>query len=211
MRTCEESGCTRKYFGRGLCNMHWQRAKAAGTLEGRKREQIPPGATMQERLTHHGWTVTDAGCWEFNGARNRLGYGQLAVGNVRYVNGKKQCVPMLASRVAYLAWVGPIPDEQAVCHRCDNPPCINPEHLFLGTRTVNNHDAAAKLRIANGERAVHKLTDKQVEAIRKRYADGGIRHKDLAAEYGVSRTLITLILNRQRRRTPTNPPITSRP
>lgn len=193
--------------------MHWQRAKVAGDLDNRKREQIRPGATMQERLDHHGWTViAETGCWEFNGGRNRSGYGMLAVGHTRYVNGKKQSVPMLASRVAYATWVGPIPDGQAVCHTCDNPPCINPAHLFLGTWKANSRDAVAKLRTANGERVPqHRLTDAQVDEIRSRYAAGGIRHKDLAAEYGVSQALISMIINRKRRPVPTNPPIASRP
>lgn len=73
------------------------------------------------------------GCWEWHGARNDRGYGTVTK-NVR------------AHRYAYELLGGPIPEGMCVCHTCDNPPCINPAHLFLGTIGENNRDRHAKGR-----------------------------------------------------------------
>lgn len=87
-----------------------------------------------------------------------------------------------------------------MCHRCDNPPCINPEHLFLGTRGDNNRDALAKGRTLNGENKIqHKLTDEQVGQIRSRYAAGGISQSSLASEFGVSQQLVSDLVRGTRR------------
>lgn len=191
MRLCVEDGCEREHYGRGWCRFHYQRAYLAGRLEDRPRELVRPTATLDERLRHFGWTVTRHGCWEWNGGRNATGYGQLAVGAGR---------PWLASRAAYTAWVGPIPDGQVVCHTCDNPPCINPSHLFAGRRRDNNRDMADKRRSSNGERRPqHKLKDVQVAEIRRAYIRGGPTQRALAKQYGVSQQLISHLVRGSRR------------
>lgn len=80
------------------------------------------------------------GCLEFSGARDNRGYGQIGIAHVRY----------RAHRVAWEGVYGPIPDGLCVLHRCDNPPCCNVAHLFLGTKADNNADMAAKGRARNG-------------------------------------------------------------
>lgn len=190
MKTCSEEDCDRKHYARGLCKRHYLRAWTRGEHVDLVRNQLAPTATLDERLRHHGWTVTDSDCWEWAASLNTYGYGQLAVGGTR---------PEAASRVAYAAWVGEIPDGGVVCHRCDNPPCINPDHLFLGTKAINNRDMADKQRSANGERKAHKLTDAHVEAIRDRYAAGGVAQRTLAREYGVSQQLVSHLVRRTRR------------
>ena len=76
-------------------------------------------------------------CVIFQGTKSDKGYGRV------WHNGKM----VRAHRLAYETHVGPIPKGMFVCHRCDNPPCINPEHLFLGTTTDNIRDAVAKGRM----------------------------------------------------------------
>jgi hypothetical protein len=79
---------------------------------------------------------TDAGCWEWPGWVNRQGYSVLSYRstNVR------------GHRLAYMLWKGPIVDGMFVCHHCDNRRCINPEHLFIGTRSDNTQDCLSKGR-----------------------------------------------------------------
>lgn len=107
-----------------------------------------------------------------------------------------------AHRIAYEIAFGIFDETLFVCHACDNPSCVNPAHLFLGTPQVNMTDMVQKGRSANqqGEANGHcKLTDKQVSEIRERYALGQISHTELAEVFGVSNTQIYRIVNRKQR------------
>lgn len=113
-------------------------------------------------------------CWEWQGCRNRSGYGVIAV------NGK----PVIASRLSYELQHGDIPEGMCVCHKCDNRPCVNPNHLFLGTDADNMADRDRKSRQACGERTNHNvLVESQVREIK---ALTDITVRELARRYGVS-------------------------
>jgi hypothetical protein len=92
-------------------------------------------AVLEKRLRDN-TLVTKTGCWEWQRYRLWTGYGRMTVDG-RMTN---------AHRVAYELFIGPIPPGLIVCHRCDNPPCCNPEHLFTGTWQDNTNDAMAKGR-----------------------------------------------------------------
>lgn len=100
--------------------------------------------TLTEDDIQRFWTKVDTSgdCWVWKGGRSPSGYGMFTVKrrNTR------------AHRVSYMIAHGPIPDGMCVLHRCDNPPCINPKHLFLGTDLDNVRDRDAKGRTATGER-----------------------------------------------------------
>ena len=81
--------------------------------------------------------ISSSGCWEFQGCRLKSGYGKISVTRSK---------PAFAHRVAYEQMVGPIEDGLFVLHRCDNPSCCRPDHLFLGTAKENWNDARAKGR-----------------------------------------------------------------
>jgi len=135
-------------------------------------------------------------CIEWEGARNQKGYGH------KMVDGRLK-------RVHRLAWEqanGPIPDGMIVMHTCDNPPCINLNHLVLGTHADNMRDRATKGHTAKGEsHGDSKLTEADVLAIRARRA-AGERNIDLAREYHVSRPTISNIVQRHSwRHLPVNP------
>jgi hypothetical protein len=201
VKSCSEADCDRKHYGRGWCKTHYGQAWRNGDLDRGARTLVAANATLEQRLRHTGWTVTPAGCWEWNGGLNQHGYGQLAVGV--YVDGISR--PGQAHRVAYEVWKGD-PSGKYVCHRCDNRRCMNPEHLFLGDPIDNNRDMAAKLRNPTGEfRSDFRLTDGQVEEIRVRYAAGGISQRALAAEFGVSHQLISMLTRRTRREKESRP------
>ena len=90
-----------------------------------------------------------------------------------------------------------VPDGLFICHRCDNPPCCNPAHLFLGTQTDNDRDRDSKGRNIRGDRHPDsKLTSVAVREIRRRAA-AGERQADLAREYGVTSTTLCQVVKRQ--------------
>ena len=184
-RTCSTPDCAKPHYGRGWCKNHYLQAWKNGTLETQPRTLAKPDDSLDTRLRNIGWTVTENGCWEWNGALDNNGYGQLAVNRGR---------PWKAYRIAYEAWVKVPADNVDICHRCDNPKCINPGHLFEGSRQVNVDDAVSKGRNVHGERCPHKLTDLQVAAIRERYAAGGISQRVLGKEFGVSQSQISNVV-----------------
>lgn len=85
-------------------------------------------------------------CWLWKGTKTRLGYGQIGADAQP---GIYRPAVLYAHRVAWELANGPIPTGLFVCHRCDTPGCVRPDHLFLGTQTDNMRDAAKKGRIRN--------------------------------------------------------------
>jgi len=143
---------------------------------------------VADRMDAIGWTVTAAGCWEWNGARFPRGYGALWIGGGR---------TQRAHRVAYERWVGPIPAGDLVRHRCDNPPCINPAHLMTGSRRDNHHDAIARGRHTRGDlHGMRKVSSADVTCIRQRLTSGATQ-AELAREYDLSPSQVSNIANRR--------------
>lgn len=129
-------------------------------------------------------------CLEWQMARNRAGYG---VTNHR----KKK---WLAHRLAHALQAGQIPEGLNVLHTCDNPPCINPDHLWAGTQKDNMQDKMRKGRAgaAKGPDSAHsKLTLDQVIEIRRLHSEEGIGSRILCRRYSMSRSAIRQILSRQ--------------
>ena len=189
---CASDGCDAPARTRGWCDTHWHRVKTYGSDDpqpGGDFRRVPSWWGDDERLRHHGWRVTAGGCWEFAGNRDRRGYGRLSGGGRRMT---------FAHRMAYRAWSGPLPDDALVCHECDNPPCINPAHLYLGTQGDNMGDAYRRGRTARGERqGGHVLTEEEVLRILVRYRGGGVTQRALAAEYGVTQAAVNKIVLRR--------------
>jgi hypothetical protein len=138
--------------------------------------------TDKELIDRHSFVDAKSGCWVWVGQENTWGYGRLS----------RNRIERLAHRLAYRAFVGPIPDGLRVLHHCDNPACCNPSHLFIGTDADNMRDMATKGRCADrrGELAPNsKLTMDSVCSMRQEHANGA-RISDLARKYGVSRRTI---------------------
>lgn len=132
--------------------------------------------------------TTEGGCILWSGVTDVRGYGIIYSSTHR--RGQRT---FLAHRVAWELANGPIPDGLWALHRCDNPPCVNVDHLFIGTRHDNIDDMARKGRSPN-----RKLTDEQIRAVRARYASGGVSQQRLADEYGVHQTCISGIVRNRR-------------
>ena len=132
-------------------------------------------------------------CVEWTGQRTSKGYGRLAT--LTDENGKRKW--WYAHRMAWTVLVGPIPDGAQVLHHCDNPPCVNTDHLYLGTVQDNVADRQRRNRQARPkgqDNSNAKLTEADVRAIR---VDDRLQ-REIAADYGVSRSSVTLIKNGKR-------------
>lgn len=99
----------------------------------------PKVQTLTERLERHSIPEPNSGCWLWTGAYSDGGYGLLDA----KIAGRRET---RAHRVSYHAFVGPIPVGLFICHRCDVPCCVNPDHLFLGTPLDNTRDMIRKGR-----------------------------------------------------------------
>lgn len=123
------------------------------------------------------------GCWIWKAGIKADGYGFLWI---------KKGNTVLAHRLSYELFVGQIPKGLFVCHRCDNPPCVNPDHLFLGTHAENMADCAIKGRYPDRKGEKHpmaKLTEPMVLEILR----SSESHKELAERFGISQGNISQI------------------
>lgn len=147
------------------------------------------------------YVVTESGCWEWTGAKDQQGYPNASINRIQ----------VRVHRVTLAEKLGrPLEPEEHACHTCDNPPCINPDHLFAGTAKENMEDASRKGRMALGERNGRHLNPfrgmtrrtisaRQVEIVRLSLAEG-ITQAHVAAFLGVSEAAISRIANGTRHR-----------
>ena len=133
------------------------------------------------------------GCWEWQGPRTTFGHGTFA----RLIDGERN-----THRISYRLCVGAIPPNKWVLHKCDNPPCVNPNHLYLGTRLDNARDRTVRGR--GGSEKIHgelnynaRLTDEKVRTIRATYTGKHGEVRALAREHGVSDVAIFNVLRRR--------------
>jgi hypothetical protein len=132
-------------------------------------------------------------CWLWQGYCQKFGHGWLQ----RCQGSGTKPKGYLAHRFAYELLVGPVPDGKCLLHHCDNPPCVNPAHLFIGDRDDNAKDSMAKRRHTFGVKNKHaKLNDAKVQAIRAEYwyRDGRSNSVELAEKYGVRVVTIGAII-----------------
>jgi DNA-binding transcriptional regulator YiaG len=183
MAECSVAGCGRPKRANGMCTLHDQRMKKHGSTDPRPRSR----GSLAVRF----WRKVDTqsgpnGCWLWTGGTHKRGYGTLADQGGKTI---------AAHRYSYEMHNGAIPDGLWVRHKCDNPNCVNPEHLTLGTPTDNVRDmwerGRAKPKGPKGERSSKsKLTPEQVRAVR---ADATKNNHEWARELGVTPNSIRAI------------------
>jgi len=124
-------------------------------------------------------------CWEYQGSVGRDGYGKVCVDGMHW----------RAHRLAYFYTYGETGD-LLVLHHCDNPVCVKPEHLFLGTCKENTQDMLKKERdsLVGSRNFNAKLTEEQVAVIKNLYSSGCFTHQQIADRYKVHRSTVTYIL-----------------
>lgn len=187
MSICSVDGCDKDAVSRGVCNTHYMQLRRAAL--------IPIGTravgSLEERFWRH--VNKDGDCWLWTAhTSSGKGYGRLGEGG----KGGKY---LHAHRVSYELHNGPIPDGYVVMHQCDNPSCVNPAHLSVGTTAQNIKDAYNKGRKVTPFKAgaAHHmaiLDDEKVRFIRGNlHISAGV----LAKQYGIARSAITAIRRRQ--------------
>jgi len=186
-KICGFTDCGKAAFCKGLCPAHYQQQRAGKPLV--KLQTQYHGVSEAMRLLLRCDKRGPDECWPFIGSRPKQGWhGQFTTGN--------RSEP--AHRSAWRLFVGEIPVGVSVLHKCDNPICINPAHLFLGSQSDNMKDMWAKGRarpgVVRGEpHGMSKLSAEAVRFIRESDAPG----TELAAKYGVTPTTICDVRKRR--------------
>ncbi len=137
------------------------------------------------------WTKVEKydGCWQWKASKNRDGYGKFSINRNDWV---------LAHRFSWELHYGPIPEGLKVLHKCDNPECTNPDHLFIGTNLDNSRDCIQKGRFTHkGELHFNsKFTEDQIIEIRKRYENREFQ-RIIAKDFGTTQAQISQIVLRK--------------
>ena len=169
-----------------------KRMAHAATREGMPARVRTP---MEQRFWRHVQRGAPGECWAWTAFRDARGYGHIG-------SGGRGAPGVLAHRLSAFLAGFPIDlrpgrgSAQLICHRCDNPACVNPAHLFIGTPADNSADMVAKCRQQRGERRpLAKLTAGQVAEIRRLRDAGGITQVALARRFGVSTALVSMVVN----------------
>jgi len=151
------------------------------------RPQYTPEQRILKFWSKVAITADDEKCWEWHGWKDKDGYGSIRPDPYSHTR---------THRFSWMITYGNIPDGLQVLHKCDNPPCCNPKHLFLGTTQENTKDRDNKGRGIKGEgHHQHRLTNEQVDYIREHYLRD-VKTRDLATMFGVSTTTIYNVAKR---------------
>lgn len=189
-KICCIKGCEKQSHALGLCTKHWRRNKLYGSPVAMvKHTGMFRGKTQLERFKMQ-YRILASGCWEWVGGKDQDGYGSFRGEHLgqRFMRAHRWSFAYHNNTA--------IPAGMHVCHKCDNPSCVNPEHLWLGTGLQNQQDKWSKGRggMLRGELAPRAvLTEKQVIEI---LADPRASSR-IAADYGVAAGTVTSIKKRE--------------
>lgn len=180
---CTIDGCERKHTARGMCQLHLSREAYGTPLDQPVRTHLPTEVSLAERLAVYAPPGKPDECWEWTRARNK-DYGMISVGG-----GKLRGAHIVAWELANNQ---PLPDGQQVRHTCDNPPCVNPAHLLVGTHADNTADRIERGRHARIEPGYRHRTATEITQIRSLASDG-VSLAEIARRFNCSHASITRI------------------
>lgn len=172
---CKMDGCEKPIFTKlsGLCSMHYTRLRVHGDPNIAPR--TPKDKPLSKRIEDTGWAVDEnTGCWNWLGNTDWCGYPIIKFRN-REIRVHRWSLEQKLGR--------PIPPKHMACHTCDNPTCMNPDHLFLGTQEDNMRDMKEKGR---GRRGGSALSEEKVRQIRRMYRSGGYTQAKIESIFGLS-------------------------
>lgn len=147
--------------------------------------------SLKRRIIKKSKESSETGCWIWLGSKNSEGYGNIGIGS-RSDRTRKTAK---AHRVSYFAFYDVDPKNLDVCHKCDNPSCVNPQHLFLGTAKDNVQDMIKKGRFHIPDSATSnfaKLTPKRVWLAKEIREECGVSYEQIASLFGVKKNAIRL-------------------
>lgn len=174
--TCSVEGCEKPVNGRGLCASHYHHAKVQGELPDIVK------LTPEEKFLSMHEVCPETGCWNWVKGTDTCGYG------IFYPYGA--AAPKIrAHRYSYMIHKGPIPEGLYVCHTCDNPGCVNPDHLWLGTHTENMRDKERKGR-GHDRSGSSNVKAKITEEIALEIYNAEGTNKEIGARFGLDHQLV---------------------
>lgn len=194
---CSVDGCDNPHDSRGYCVKHITRLRRYGDVHTTQRVQLTD-IDFEKKFWQKAILTSDIDkCWEWQRARKKYGYGEVGLRlDNPYIKLKTPLVK--AHRLAYAIYYKQDPGALFVMHKCDNPSCINPHHLTLGTCKDNNQDKAVKGRAPRGETHYHaKLTEAEVGAIRQQY-HAGVNYKEIATNFSIHPNTVSPVVNGKR-------------
>jgi hypothetical protein len=198
---CSVDDCNRESCCKGFCDLHYRRFLKYGDpfIKKHATKKVIP---LEKRFEKNTIPVPESGCIIWLKSWNREGYGIIGIEH-------KSC---LAHRIAWEIYRGEIPEGMDVLHKCDTPPCVNPNHLFLGTQIDNIKDMVKKGRaraLQGEENPLSKLKKEDILFIRQKVFIGKIRgpdgkfrksyncHKQIADIYNITSANVRSIINRK--------------
>ena len=183
---CAFDGCERDAVSKGYCDKHYRRILRRGDVNDFGSRKVEDGNAVDR--FHKKYEISESGCWIWTAGTRPNGKGVLYP---RHWTDDGKSIG--AHRFSFELSRGAIPKGMYVCHKCDTPLCVNPDHLFIGTHHDNMRDMVTKRRSFTGrgkdKKGRAKLTNQQADQIRKME----ISHSKLAAMFGVSQTTISRI------------------